>query len=136
MEGIVLVIRCRLGQKQKFFLPERLRCASILNPMYLKLQQTDQGCDYGNKNAQSTDRNLDREGLSCKARQEWNCRCGDDLSKTQPLEPAFIRDALTVIPPDLIVYPLLDVVLRGNHFSYAVTNWFDLSGRTRESVTP
>jgi hypothetical protein len=39
--------------------------------------------------------------------------CGDDLRKTQPLKPALISDALAVIPADLIVLPLLDVLLRG-----------------------
>ena len=68
MEGIIPIVRIRLGQKQKFLLPEGLRCSSILNPMYLKLQQSQQGCDYGNENAQSTDRDLDREGLVCKTR--------------------------------------------------------------------
>ena len=68
MEGIILIVRIRLGQKQKFFLPERLRCGPILNPMYLKLQQTQQRRDYSNENAQSTNRDLDREGLVCKTR--------------------------------------------------------------------
>ena len=67
MEGVILIVGCRLGQKQKFLSSERLRCGSILNPMYLKLQQAEQRCDYGNENAQSTDRNLDRERVVCKA---------------------------------------------------------------------
>ena len=67
MEGIILIVRIRLGQKQKFLLLEGLRCGSILNPMHLKLQQTQQRRDYGNENAQRSDRNLDREGLVRKA---------------------------------------------------------------------
>ncbi len=53
MEGIILIVGLRLGQKQKFLLSERLRCSSILNPMFLKLQQSKEGCDHGNDNAQS-----------------------------------------------------------------------------------
>ena len=32
IEGIILIIGLRLGQKQEFLLSERLRCSSILNP--------------------------------------------------------------------------------------------------------
>jgi hypothetical protein len=47
----------------------------------------------------------------------------------------FICGALAVIPADLIVYPLLDVLLRGDHFSCTLTNWFALQRGTRESIT-
>jgi hypothetical protein len=67
MEGIILIVRLRLSQKQEFLLSERLRYGSIRNPMYLELQQAKDGCDYGNENAQSTDGNLDRERVACKA---------------------------------------------------------------------
>jgi hypothetical protein len=43
MEGIILIVGLRLGQKQKFLSSERLCCSSILNPAFLKLQQSEKG---------------------------------------------------------------------------------------------
>src|SRR6266487_2302191 len=34
MEGIILIVGLRLGQEQKFLPSGRLRCSSILNPMF------------------------------------------------------------------------------------------------------
>ena len=59
MEGIILIVGIRLRLKQKFLFSERLRCSSILDPMFLKLQQSKEGCDRGNDNTQRADRNLD-----------------------------------------------------------------------------
>jgi len=102
MKGIILIVRVGLGEKQKFLLSKRLRCSSILDPMFLKLQQSKEGCDHGNDNTQPADRNLDRERVACDAGEEWNYGSGNDLGKTEALEPKLIRAALLVIPAYLI----------------------------------
>ena len=70
MKGIILIVRVGLGEKQKFLLSKRLRCSSILDPMFLKLQQSKEGCDHGNDNTQRAEIKIMQSMLEKKSSEE------------------------------------------------------------------
>jgi hypothetical protein len=70
MEGILLIVRLCLRQKQKLLRFERFSRGAIADPMFLKAQQCEEGRDHGNDNAKNTDRDLVGQRIGWQSRIE------------------------------------------------------------------
>jgi hypothetical protein len=111
MEGILLIVRLCLRQKQKLLRFERFRRGAITDPMFLKAQQCEEGRDRQRKRQ----KHRSRSGWSTIGSRSRNYGRSNDLRKTQPLEPKLTRAAFPIVPAYLIVQALFDVLVGGDH---------------------